>query len=192
PEVALRATARLRRHARFVFVGDRTVLEAAAHRHRVGGEVAVVEVSSLSAAERRPGKPSGGGAEAAYRAVLRAVELVQHGEADAIVTAPVSKRAIQSLGVDFPGHTEVIARLAGGAEVRMMMAGATLRIVLVTTHIRLLDVPRAVTTASVVRTAEIAAGSLRRYFGIRRPRLALAGPHPHAGEPGPFADEEIR
>jgi 4-hydroxythreonine-4-phosphate dehydrogenase len=192
PEVALRATARLRRHARFVFVGDRAVLEVTARRNRVGGEVAVVEVSSLSSAERRPGKPSGGGAEAAYRSILRAVELVQGGEADAIVTAPVSKHAIQALGVDFPGHTELIARLAGGAEVRMMMAGATLRIVLVTTHIRLLDVPRAVTTASVVRTAEIAARSLRRHFGIRRPRLALAGLNPHAGEAGAFGDEEIR
>src|SRR5262249_6282610 len=78
-EVALRATARLRRHARFVFVGDRAVLEAAAHRHRVGGEVTIVEVSALSSEERRPGKPSGGGAEAAYRAILRAVELVQRG-----------------------------------------------------------------------------------------------------------------
>ena len=192
PEVALRAAARLRRHARFVFVGDRAVLEAAARRHRVGGEIAVVEVSSLSAAERRPGKPSAGGAAAAYSAVLRAVELVQRGEADAIVTAPVSKHAIQSLGIDFPGHTEVIARLAGDAEVRMMLAGATLRVVLVTTHIRLRDVPEAVTTAAVVRTAEIAARSLRRHFGFRRPRLALAGLNPHAGEGGAFGDEEIR
>jgi len=192
PEVAVRAAASLRRHARFVFVGDRAVLEAAARRHRVGGEITVVEVSSLSVVDRRPGSPSRRGAEAAYRAVLRAVELVQRGGADAVVTAPVSKHAIQSLGVDFPGHTEVIARLAGGAEVRMMMAGPTLRVVLVTTHIPLRDVPRAVTSANVVRTAEIAARSLRRHFGVRRPRLALAGLNPHAGEGGAFGDEEIR
>jgi 4-hydroxythreonine-4-phosphate dehydrogenase len=168
------------------------VLETAARRHRREGGVAVVEVSSLSAADRRPGKPSRRGAEAAYHAILRAVELVQGGEADAIVTAPVSKHAIQSLGVEFPGHTEVIARLSGGADVRMMMAGPTLRVVLVTTHIRLRDVPEAVTAAGVVRTAEIAARSLSRDFGIRRPRLALAGLNPHAGEGGAFGDEETR
>lgn len=191
PEVAVRAAARLRRLARFVFVGDRAVFETAARRHRVADKIAIVEVSSLRAAERRPGKPSPQAAEAAYRAILRAVELTQRGEADAIVTAPVSKQAIQSLGVEFPGHTEVIARLAG-AEVRMMMAGSTLRVVLVTTHIRLLDVPAAVTTEKVVRTVEIAARSLAQHFGLRRPRLALAGLNPHAGEGGAFGDEETR
>src|SRR6266852_4691694 len=89
------------------------VLASAARRFAADGKTPMVEVSSLSAAERRAGKPTPAGAEAAYRAILRAVELVQGGEADAIVTAPVSKHAIQSLGIDFPGHTEVIAHLAG-------------------------------------------------------------------------------
>jgi 4-hydroxythreonine-4-phosphate dehydrogenase len=192
PEVAVRACARLRRLARFVLVGDRGVLESAARRFAADGKTPMVEVSSLSAAERRAGKPTPAGAEAAYRAILRAVELVQGGEADAIVTAPVSKHAIQSLGIDFPGHTEVIAHLAGDAEVRMMMAAESLRVVLVTTHIRFSDVPAAVTAQKVLRTAEIACHALRREFGIRRPRLALAGLNPHAGEGGAFGDEEIR
>jgi 4-hydroxythreonine-4-phosphate dehydrogenase len=82
--------------------------------------------------------------------------------------------------------------LAGGAEVRMMMAGQSLRVVLVTTHVRLLDVPARLTRENVLRTAEIAGEALRRDFGIRRPRLALAGLNPHAGEGGAFGDEEIR
>ena len=192
PEVAVRACARLRRTASFVLVGDRGVLERTARKLDVDPKSPIVEVSELSAADRRPGKPTAAGAAAAHRSILRAVELVQGNQADAVVTAPVSKQAIQSLGIDFPGHTETIAHLAGDAEVRMMMAGASLRIVLVTTHIRFSDVPAALTTDRVVRTAEIASRALERDFGVRRPRLALAGLNPHAGEGGAFGDEEIR
>jgi 4-hydroxythreonine-4-phosphate dehydrogenase len=192
PEVAVRGSARQRRRARLVWVGDPGTFQSAAKRYGVDEVLPIVGVSALSARERRPGHPTQAGADAAYRAILRAVELVQAGEVDAVVTAPVSKQAIQALGIDFPGHTETIARLAADAEVRMMMAGATLRVVLVTTHIRLRDVPARITRDNVLRTAEIAGEALRRDFGIRRPRLALAGLNPHAGEGGAFGDEEIR
>jgi 4-hydroxythreonine-4-phosphate dehydrogenase len=192
PEVAMRAASRLGRVARFVFVGDRAVLEAAQRRYGADGKPSVVEVSSLAAAERKPGRSTAGGAEAAHRAILRAVDLVKAGEASAIVTAPVSKQAIQSLGIEFPGHTETIARLAGNVDVRMMMAGPTLRVTLVTTHIRYRDVPRVLTVEAIAETAAITAEALRRDFGIRRPRIALAGLNPHAGEGGAFGDEEIR
>lgn len=192
PEVALRACARLRREARYVLVGDRGVLETTARRLRMKVPAPIVETSTLRVVDRRPGRPSPAGAEAAYQAILRAVALVQKGEAGAIVTAPVSKLAIQSLGYDFPGHTELIARLAGNADVRMMMAGSTLSIVLVTTHIRFSDVPGALTAATVADTAAISYRALREHFGVRRPRLALAGLNPHAGEGGAFGDEETR
>ena len=192
PEVAVRASERLRRRVRLVWVGDPVVFQTAAKRYGVDQVLPIVTVSTLSARERRPGHPTPAGAEAAYRSILRAVELVRGGEASAIVTAPVSKQAIQALGIDFPGHTETIASLAAGTEVRMMMAGTTLRVVLVTTHVRLRDVPKRITRDNVLRTAEIADEALRRDFGIRRPRLALAGLNPHAGEGGAFGDEEIR
>jgi 4-hydroxythreonine-4-phosphate dehydrogenase len=200
PEVAIHACSSpaLRRSADIVFVGDPQVFEAAAKRlgrtssFRAPKDIHVDAVASLAAADRRPGKPTPAGAEAAYRSILRAVELVRTGEAEGIVTAPVNKHAIQSIGYDFPGHTETIAGLAGGVDVRMMLAGPTLRVVLATTHIRLRDVPAAVTVEGVARTAEIADDALRRDFGIRRPRLALAGLNPHAGEQGSFGDEEIR
>ena len=190
PEVAIRACARLSRVARFTFVGDRGVLESTARRLGLKAPSAIVETSLLRASERRPGKPSAAGAEAAYQAILRAVALVQAEEADAMVTAPVSKQAIQSLGYEFQGHTELIARLAGNADVRMMMAGSTLSVVLVTTHIRYADVPAALTPETIADTAVIAHRSLREHFGVRRPRLALAGLNPHAGEGGAFGDEE--
>ena len=200
PEVAIHACAARRRGAgaEIVFVGDERVFEAAAKRLGTSKALGrtktlrVDSVASLAAADRRPGKPTPAGAEAAYRSILRAVELVQIGEADAIVTAPVNKHSIQSLGYEFPGHTETIAGLAGGVDVRMMLVGPTLRVVLVTTHIALRDVPAAVTVERVARTAEIAVRALRRDFGFRRPRLALAGLNPHAGEQGSFGDEEIR
>ncbi|MGH7899142.1 MAG: 4-hydroxythreonine-4-phosphate dehydrogenase PdxA [Candidatus Binatia bacterium] len=201
PEVALRACFARRRAIAFrpLLVGDSRVWRSAARRLGLTEALADerrrperIEVSSLEAADRRPGQPTAKGAEAAYRAILEGVALVRSGRAHAMVTAPVSKRAIQSLGHEFPGHTEVIADLAGGAEVRMMMAGPTLRVVLVTTHIALRDVPFALREDAVVRTAEIAAEALRRHFAIAKPRLALAGLNPHAGEGGSFGDEETR
>ena len=192
PEVAVRASERLRRRAKLVWVGDPVVFQTAAKRHAIDHVLPIAAVSTLSARERRPGHPTPAGADAAYRSILRAVELVQEGEANAIVTAPVSKQSIQALGIDFSGHTETIASLAAGAEVRMMMAGTSLRVVLVTTHLRLRDVPTRITRDNVLRTAEIADEALRRDFGIRRPRLALSGLNPHAGEGGAFGDEEIR
>ncbi len=192
PEVALRGCARVRREARTVFVGDRGVLEATAAKLGLAAPREIVETSALRASERRPGKPCAAGAEAAYRAIVRAVELVQAGEADAIVTAPVSKHAIQELGYDFPGHTELIARMAGDADVRMMMAGSTLSIVLVTTHVRLAAVPQLLTAEHVAETAVIAHRALRAHFDRKTPRLALAGLNPHAGEGGAFGDEETR
>ena len=194
PEVALRAAARraVRAEVDVVWVGDAGVLRTTAKRLGLTAPKEIVEVSELSAAERRLGRPTREGAAAAYAAILRAVALVQRGEADAIVTAPVSKAAIQALGHEFPGHTETIARLAGNADVRMMMAGDKLRVVLVTSHIPYAQVPRELDPARIVRTAEIAAEALRKRFRVPRPRLGLAGLNPHAGEGGAFGDEEIR
>ena len=106
---------------------------------------------------------------------------MQHGEADAIVTAPVSKAAIQALGHEFPGHTETIARLAGNADVRMMMAGDKLRVVLVTTHIPYAQVPRELDPARIVRTAEIAAEALREALSRATAAARARRPQPARG-----------
>lgn len=181
-----------------LLVGDAGVFRETARRlripFRVEGEnsLGLIEVSSLALRDFRPGRPSRAGAEAAYRAILAAVDAVQRGRAAGMVTAPVSKGAIQGLGYDFPGHTEVIARLAGGADVRMMMAGSSLNVVLATTHLPLVEVRSALTADLVSKTASIASTALRRHFGVARPRIALAGFNPHAGEGGAFGDEEQR
>ncbi len=126
------------------------------------------------------------------RAVLQAAKLALAGEVDAIVTGPAEKHALHLAGFPFPGHTEWLAQLAGGVDVAMMLASERLRVVLVTTHVPLRDVPLLLTTERIVRTGEVTARALRDWFGIAKPRLALCALNPHAGEQGLFGDEESR
>ena len=128
----------------------------------------------------------------AGEAVAEAVRLALAGEADAVVTGPVHKHALYLAGFRYPGLTELLAHLAGDRDVAMMLTTPGLRVVLVTTHLPLRDVPRAVTTERVVRTGRITEAALREWWGIARPRLAVCALNPHAGESGLFGDEDDR
>jgi 4-hydroxythreonine-4-phosphate dehydrogenase len=128
----------------------------------------------------------------AGRAVEEAVRLALAGKVDAIVTGPVHKHALHLAGFRYPGLTELLSHLAGDVDVAMMLATGPLRVVLVTTHIPLKDVPRAVTTARVVTCGRIAERALREWWGIGTPRLAVCALNPHAGELGLFGDEDER
>jgi 4-hydroxythreonine-4-phosphate dehydrogenase len=146
-----------------------------------------------------PGQPDPANAAFVIAAIDRAVELVQAGSAAAVVTNPINKKALKD-GADFafPGHTEYLAHLAGAGSdaqaVMMLVAPGVrpeLRVVPVTTHIALSRVPEELNGALIARTARITAEALRRDFGIARPRLAVAGLNPHAGEQGAMGREEI-
>ena len=128
----------------------------------------------------------------AGHAVETAVRLALDGEVDGIVTAPAHKHALHLAGFPWPGHTEWLAHLAGDVEVAMMLAAAELRVVLITTHVPLRDVPALLTADRIVRTGRVTLHALRRQFGIAEPRLALCALNPHAGESGLFGDEEQR
>ena len=128
----------------------------------------------------------------AAQAVERAVELARAGSVDAIVTGPVHKHALHLAGFRYPGLTEMLAHLAGDRDVAMMLAAGRLRVVLVTTHVPLREVPSRVTTERVVRTGRITETALRDWWGIARPRLAVCALNPHAGESGLFGDEDDR
>lgn len=128
--------------------------------------------------------------DAAYRCIVRAAELALRGEVRAVVTAPIAKEAMHAAGYPFPGHTELLAELAGGVDVRMMLANPELRTVLVSIHLPLREAIERLDRAGVRRTIEIADASMRR-AGIARPRIAVAGLNPHAGEGGLFGREEI-
>jgi 4-hydroxythreonine-4-phosphate dehydrogenase len=128
----------------------------------------------------------------AGHAVETAVKLALRREVDAIVTAPAHKHALHLAGFPYPGHTEWLAKLAGDVDVAMMLAAPELRVVLVTTHVPFRDVPALLTLERVTRTGRITTRSLREWFGIAEPRLAICAVNPHAGESGLFGDEEER
>ena len=132
---------------------------------------------------------------AAAACIEQATQLAMAGEVSAIVTAPIHKEALAAAGVRFPGHTEMLQALAAAngvpQPVRMMLANEQLRTVLVTIHMALRDAIDALTFDAVLETIRIAHRSAARW-GQPRPRIAVAGLNPHAGEGGLFGDEEIR
>lgn len=142
-----------------------------------------------------PGRPDPANAAGTIEAIDRAVAACLAGEAAAVVTCPIAKKPLYDAGFRFPGHTEYLAHLAArhsGVEAMpvMMLAGPDLRTVPVTIHIALADVPKALSTELIVATARITAADLASRFGIARPRLAIAGLNPHAGEGGSMGLED--
>lgn len=121
----------------------------------------------------------------------RAASGTLSGEFDALITAPVHKGVINDAGVNFSGHTEFFAELAGCDQVVMMLATAGLRVALATTHLPLKDVSAAITPSSLTRTLQILHHDLQQQFGIATPRIYVCGLNPHAGESGHMGREEI-
>jgi 4-hydroxythreonine-4-phosphate dehydrogenase len=136
-----------------------------------------------------PGVLSAAAGRAAYDLIVRAVADAQQGTVQAIATAPVNKEAFRLAGLDWSGHTDLLAHLTGSPHVAMMFYSEALRVVLATVHIPLADVPRSLTQAALEATIDLTARELPR-FGIARPRIAVAGLNPHAGEHGLFGHEE--
>jgi 4-hydroxythreonine-4-phosphate dehydrogenase len=183
PEVAARALSSPLA-ADVVVVGPDELIAEIPARGRVG----------TGSVQRDAGSASGdrwAGAQAAA-GVERAAALALAGEVDAIVTGPVHKAALHAAGYRYPGLTEFLAHLARVDDVAMMLAAGALRVVLVTTHLPLRDVPDAVTAERVVRAGKLALDALRRRWGIAAPRLAVCALNPHAGEGGLFGDEDDR
>ncbi|MFP5508568.1 MAG: 4-hydroxythreonine-4-phosphate dehydrogenase PdxA [Alphaproteobacteria bacterium] len=200
PEIAAKAWDALRDALPFVYIGDPrhlpagtpfALVEDLAQASRICA--AALPVLHLPfAAEARPGQPDPANAQGVIDAIARGVALVQAGAARALCTAPIHKKALKD-GADFayPGHTEYLAALAGVDRVVMMLACDALRVVPVTIHIPLAEVPEALTAALLTDTILITHAALRRDFGLRAPRLAVAGLNPHAGEGGAMGREEI-
>lgn len=174
----------------------------------LGREIAIAAIGSLSEAPALfdralpvmpqdvarpviPGKPDAANATAVIASIARAVDLVKTGEAAAIVTNPIQKKTLYEAGFRHPGHTEYLAELAGGATPVMMLVGGGLRVVPITVHVTLADALKSLSSSLIVTMGTITAAGLRRDFGIDRPRLAVAGLNPHAGEGGAIGREEI-
>jgi len=211
PEVILKAAAALakRRGAPSIaVVGDLSAMRAVAARlngvpapsawHRGQPPIrlikglGVLSLSSLSARAIRPGHPTIEGGGAAYDYIVTGARMAMSGEVDALVTAPISKDWMNRAGHHFPGHSELLAQLARTRLWRMMFAGGELTVALVTAHLGFAKVPSALTQRSVLDTIRLLSTHLRGALGVARPRIAVLGLNPHAGESGMFGDEEIR
>ena len=216
PEISIRAAWAMREQVNCVLVGDAAFLALTASLIDPAIQLAALSVQAL----RNSGMPQFGAARVAVvdvplaahvipgtlnaengRSVLAtldlAIEGVQAGWFDAIVTAPLQKSTINDAGVAFSGHTEYLAEKTATEQVVMMLAGVpgpgllSLRVALATTHLALKDVPAAITRDALARVIDIIHADLTNKFGIRAPRILVAGLNPHAGENGYLGREEI-
>ena len=216
PEISIRAAWALREAANCVLVGDAAFLALTASLVDPGIRLSALSVQALKngglphfgrdriavvdvplAAHVVPGTLDPENGRAVLATLDLAVEGVQAGWFDAIVTAPLQKSTINQAGVAFSGHTEYLAEKTGTPQVVMMLAGQPsggqpyLRVALATTHLPLKDVPGAITQEGLDRVIDILHGDLRSKFGIAAPRILVTGLNPHAGENGYLGREEI-
>lgn len=210
PELALQVWAARAKNGvpPFLVTGDPALL--AARAKAIGLDVKIVESNAGEAvrefpralpvlplgiaSQAKPGQPDGTSAALARAAIERAVTLVQGGQCSAVVTNPIAKAVMTEAGFGFPGHTEFLAHLAakGGAAPRpaMMIWSEELAVIPVTIHVPLAEVPHLLSIELIVETGRIAARDLRARFGIAKPRLAVCGLNPHAGEAGTIGRED--
>jgi len=137
-----------------------------------------------------PGRPDPGNTIAVVDAIDTAVKLALAGAAGAVVTAPIHKASLLQGGFEYAGHTEYLAHLTDAPRAVMMLVGAGLRVVPLTIHIPISEVPKRIGKIAIVETGEIVLAALKRDFGIAKPRLAISGLNPHAGEDGEIGREE--
>lgn len=194
----------------FIFIGDPDVLRERAKLLGIDVTVATCGVDNAaevftraipvlnigSAGTLTAGQPNSASAQLTINAISTAVDLCFAGRVSAVVTNPIAKSVLYEAGFGFPGHTEYLADLAAkhtGHAVTpvMMIAGPLLRVIPVTIHIPLKDVPAQLTRELIVETSRITHNDLRNKFGIEHPRLAVTGLNPHAGEDGTMGREEI-
>ena len=192
PEVIVKSVKTVSRFCEPVIVCDGTFLGSQAKKFRA--DISGAELVDLHNIKKTvlPGRVSVAAGRAAYEYIVEAVSQALVEDVSAIVTAPINKESFSRAGVKFPGHTELLAELTGTREFAMMLCGGGLRVVLVTTHAALKEVPGLITKESVLSKIGLAFGYLNSGLKIRRPRIGVAGLNPHAGDGGLFGTEERR
>ncbi|MET0879871.1 MAG: 4-hydroxythreonine-4-phosphate dehydrogenase PdxA [Tardiphaga sp.] len=210
PDIALAAWLRRRELdlPPFYLLGDSDFL--AARARTLGFDVALADATPASAVQTfadalpvvstghavtaQPGRPDASSAPAVIGSIRQAVADVEAGDASAVVTNPIAKSVLYRAGFQHPGHTEFLAELsARDARVPMpvmLLWSPTLAVVPVTIHVSLRDAIEQLSSHLITATARIVVADLKSRFGIRRPRLAISGLNPHAGEDGTMGDEE--
>jgi len=207
PEIIVKALfcAEIRDYCNPVVIGDANVLGEAvrltglpmkirtlariSESRQETGTIEVLDMKSRSSFKKNV--PSKGAGTAFVKYIKKAVGLALSKEVDAIVTAPISKESLKMAGHPWPGHTELLAELTNTSRFAMMFVSDKLKVVLCTIHIPLKDVPKRINTKLVSETIKLA-GTGTRMLGIDKPRIAVAGLNPHAGESGIMGKEEIK
>jgi 4-hydroxythreonine-4-phosphate dehydrogenase len=191
PEIALKAlSSKERPGADWVLYGPRTSLEDRSARFGLAGpETLGCEIVDVGGGPFELGRVSADGGRAAAAAVLAAARDALAGRVGGLVTAPLHKEALRAAGHPWPGHTEMLAEVAGVEDVAMMFVGGGLRVALLTIHRALRSVPDAITPEEVRRVVRLVHRELPR-FGATRRRIAVCGLNPHAGEGGLFGRED--
>lgn len=194
PEVILKALRdkTVQRLANFLIIGNSSTMEQAARgcRIKLNKDVALSDAGGASRLVFGRGTPAYG--RLALDCIDEALRLVKAKKIDVLVTAPVNKHTISQTGTFFQGHTEYLARATKTKKFAMMLIGGPLKVVLVTRHIPLKEVARSLSKEKIYETLVLCASYLRRYFGIRRPRIAVCGLNPHSGDEGTLGQEEIK
>lgn len=203
PEVALKAVTskEVSDICTPVLIGDRTVIEeviskllpslSSLKKKSLLGDAEVVDIPAIKSRNFVTNAPSSENGKACVSYIRKAVELATARKVNAIVTAPISKEALRLAGFQWPGHTEMLAEFTGTTEYAMMLAGGPLKVILVTIHTALRNVPELVTRERVLKTIRLARNACNM-LGIKDPIIAVAGLNPHAGESGMLGNEEIR
>ncbi|RGP41153.1 4-hydroxythreonine-4-phosphate dehydrogenase [Altererythrobacter insulae] len=209
PEIITRAwLARSKeRFGPFAVIGGASVLRSAAEMLGVDCPVqqidaladaaqvfdAALPVLNVEDANYAPGTPCSEGARLALASLEQATQFAFAGSSTGVVTAPIAKGLLEQVGFRYPGQTEFLAAACNLPEDRsvMMLAGPSLKTVPLTVHCALADVPSLLSTKLIVERGRIVAEALARDFGIAKPRLAVTGLNPHAGEDGKFGSEDI-
>jgi 4-hydroxythreonine-4-phosphate dehydrogenase len=199
-EIAVKARAALGAGIPFLWIGDPAHLPAGTPFDTVATPVQALSVAPdrlpvlphSFAAPATPGQPAAANAQGVIDVIARAVNMTMQGDTLAVCTLPIHKKALKDgAGFAFPGHTEYLAHLAGGADVAMMLACDALRVVPATIHIPLSEVPRALTAPVLEQAIRLTHRGLQQDFAIPAPRIAVAGLNPHAGEGGAMGTEDM-
>jgi 4-hydroxythreonine-4-phosphate dehydrogenase len=154
------------------------------------GVIDVLSLDNIDTTRLIMGKAQEMAGRASVEFVVRAAEMAMHGEVDGIVTAPLNKEAMHMAGYKYPGHTELLAEIGRTQNYAMMLLAGGLRVVHVTTHVALREVPDLITKDRVFKKIRVAHEAARN-LGFDRPRIGVAGLNPHSGEGGLFGREEI-
>jgi 4-phospho-D-threonate 3-dehydrogenase / 4-phospho-D-erythronate 3-dehydrogenase len=166
-------------------------VSSAAEAQFVPGCLDVLETGEIDMGRQVYGKVDPMTGAAAYECVARATRLALAGEIDAVVTSALNKEALNLAGYHYAGHTEILAALCNVRSVTMMLAAGEFRVTHVSTHCSLREAIEKVETARILEVIRLTEAATRQ-MGVARPRLAVAGLNPHAGEGGLFGDEELR